>query len=170
MKKITAILLAAILAAALCACTPIQPRTTAAEPTPFETSRPSRMEEYKENGASISLSVYDSWQCEPYSDGSNFGLLLTPESEPKLTFALAYNKDGFGVCGTGLREESATVAGCNASIGYYDGSDNWDFISIDTGGKNYTVTWSYGGDTVPDDALRTASSEIRSMLSTLSLS
>ncbi len=118
MKKITAILLAAVFAAALCACTPVQPRATAAEPVPFETSRPARTEEYNENGAGISLSVYDSWRCEPYNDGS----------------------------------------------------ENWNFISISAGGKSYTVTWSYGGDTVPGDALREAGSELRSMLSTLSLS
>ena len=45
-----------------------------------------------------------------------------------------YWADSFGVCGTGLKEETLTLAGDAAAAGYYDGSKNWTFLSYQ--GKN----------------------------------
>ena len=35
-----------------------------------------------------------------------------------------------GVCGTGLTEEKTVIAGMNATVGTYDGSDVWSFITF----------------------------------------
>ena len=47
----------------------------------------------------------------------------------------------FGVCGTGLKEETLTLAGDSVSAGYYDGDKNWTFLSFQ--GKNHgIVAWA----------------------------
>lgn len=169
MKKTISVMLAAIMAAALGACVQVQPRAASAEP-PVETVQPARMERYSENGVNIGIEVYDSWQYSTFDDGSSRGLVLTPPYAPALKFSIAYNEHGLGVCGTGLREDKATIAGCDARLGYYDGSDIWSFISIDYNGKSYSVTWTCGSDAVTDDTISTACSDICAMLGSLSLS
>ena len=58
-----------------------------------------------------------------------YGIRFYPEGVEKGSIELAYI-DSFGVCGTGLYEETATVAGNLANIGTYDNHAYWDFISF----------------------------------------
>ena len=52
-----------------------------------------------------------------------------------------YWSGSFGVCGTGLKEETLTLAGDSVSAGYYDGDKNWTFLSFQ--GKNHgIVAWA----------------------------
>lgn len=55
-----------------------------------------------------------------------------------------YWSDSFGVCGTGLKEETLTLAGDSVFAGYYDGGKNWTFLSFQ--GKNSgIVAWADPG-------------------------
>lgn len=83
----------------------------------------------------ISISIPDWWHYEVYSTDSDgpmsgmYGICFYPEGVTEGYVKLAYF-DFFGVCGTGLAEEKATVAGNDAYIGTYDNHEYWDFISF----------------------------------------
>ena len=83
----------------------------------------------------ISISIPDGWNYEVHyadSDGpmsGMYGICFYPEGVTEGYVELAYF-DFFGVCGTGLAEEKATVAGNDAYIGTYDNHEYWDFISF----------------------------------------
>lgn len=85
---------------------------------------------------SISVTLPAGWRYEAYpidSDGllsGMYGIHFYPEEVSNGYISIVY-MDSFGVCGTGLSEETATVAGASARIGTYDGHDYWDFIYFD---------------------------------------
>lgn len=85
---------------------------------------------------SISVTLPTGWSSETYpidSDGllsGMYGIHFYPEEVSNGYISVVY-MDSFGVCGTGLLEETATVAGASAWIGTYDGHDYWDFINFD---------------------------------------
>ena len=86
----------------------------------------------------ISLQVPTTWSChrETGDDGSYY-LLITPPNEED-AIRIGYDPN-FGVCGTGLTEKQTTIAGMNASVGYYDGSSNWSFMTFPDLGQWYVV-------------------------------
>lgn len=83
----------------------------------------------------LSLSLPEGWDYEacPVDSGSlingMYGIRFYPEGVTEGYIELAYI-DSFGVCGTGLFEETAVIAGSKASVGTYDGHEYWDFISF----------------------------------------
>lgn len=83
----------------------------------------------------ISVSLPSGWSYEACSIDSDsllygkYGIHFYPEEADDGYIELAY-VDFFGVCGTGLVEEEATVAGNSAWIGTYDNQAYWDFISF----------------------------------------
>lgn len=83
----------------------------------------------------ISLSIPDGWRYEtcPMDSGKLtnglYGIRFYPEDATEGYIDLFYI-DSFGVCGTGLVEETATIAGNPARIGTYDNHAYWDFISF----------------------------------------
>ena len=96
---------------------------------------------------SIQLEVPDTWEfeiCDVDDDRlgvASYGILLKPANETYGIIEVGYC-DGFGVCGTGLETKSVTLADNEAHIGYYDGSNNWNYISWvdqDSDLKNITV-------------------------------
>lgn len=58
-----------------------------------------------------------------------YGIQFFPENITEGYITLAYIDD-FGVCGTGLAEETRTIAGKPANIGTYDNHNYWDFITF----------------------------------------
>ncbi len=84
----------------------------------------------------ISLSIPDGWlfnTCSPDSDellSGLYGIRFYPEGAEDSGIELVY-ADSFGVCGTGLYEETATIAGNPAHIGTYDNHTYWDFIAFE---------------------------------------
>lgn len=84
----------------------------------------------------ISISLPAGWSYEAYPIDSDellsgmYGIHFFPEEVTNGYISLVY-MDSFGVCGTGLTEETATVAGNSACIGTYDNHDYWDFIFFD---------------------------------------
>ena len=110
----------------------------------------------------ISISLPDGWDyelCPIDSDkllSAMYGIHFYPKAAADGYVELAY-MDNFGVCGTGLEEESVTIAGNPANIGTYDNNTYWDFIAF--GGEyegivalTYSVDdwWSEYGSQVLD--------------------
>lgn len=83
----------------------------------------------------LSLSVPIGWKAEACPIDSDslingmYGIHFYPEGVDDGYIELAYI-DFFGVCGTGLLEEKAVIAGKEAFVGTYDGHEYWDFISF----------------------------------------
>lgn len=117
------------------------PSDSAGESSPNDTEE----EQNKETAATevtqggpygeISLRVPDGWKYETFPmDGEelvsgDYGIHFYPESAAEGFIELAYI-NFFGVCGTGLQEETVNLAGGPANIGTYDGHEYWDFISF----------------------------------------
>ncbi len=83
----------------------------------------------------IRISLPPGWEYElcPAGTGGrsddSYGIRFWPAGEEgyvELSYAV-----WFGVCGTGLSEETATVAGNKAYIGTYDDHAYWDFINFE---------------------------------------
>lgn len=83
----------------------------------------------------ISISIPEGWNYEMYPVDCDelmsgmYGICFYPEGVTDGYVELAYF-DSFGVCGTGLAQEKATIAGNAANIGTYDNHEYWDFITF----------------------------------------
>ncbi len=83
----------------------------------------------------ISVVLPDDWVYQTYSvnsDHSNngsYGMWIRPAREDTGYVDLFYMQM-FAVCGTGLEQETATIAGDEASIGTFDNHEMWDFINF----------------------------------------
>lgn len=116
----------------------------------------------------ISLSIPGGWRYETCPMDSEkltnglYGIRFYPEDATEGYIDLFYI-DSFGVCGTGLVEETATIAGNPARIGTYDNHACWDFISFqgDCSGivalTNSTENWWESYDEQVMDILGTLS-------------
>lgn len=109
-------------------------------PTPAETVTASG------TAGTLRVQVPDGWKYEVCPEGTLddsdacFGVKIWPDSGSDSCVQL-YWSDSFGVCGTGLKEETLTLAGDSVSAGYYDGNKNWTFLSFQ--GKNSgIVAWA----------------------------
>ena len=165
MKKILTISLYVIFVLALVGCgakaagngTPVAggaDMTNISNVVDEETTQFAEIENIEQNKAvvngpygSIQFEVPGTWEfeiCDVDDErlvASSYGIILKPVSETKGSVEVGYC-DGFGICGTGLETKSITLANKEAHIGYYDGSNNWNFISWvgqDSGLKNITV-------------------------------
>lgn len=94
------------------------------------------IEERKINGiyGEISLSLPGGWSYELCPMDSElygmYGIKLYPDDADDGYIEISY-AGSFGVCGMGLVEESATVAGKPAYIGTFDNHEYWDFVAFD---------------------------------------
>ena len=81
----------------------------------------------------ISLSLPDGWSYELCPMDSElygmYGIKFYPDDADDGYIAVNYTGT-FGVCGMGLVEERATVAGEHASIGTFDDHEYWDFVAF----------------------------------------
>lgn len=83
----------------------------------------------------ISISLPEEWRSVTYSVDSDdsfyglYGIQFYPEGAEDGYVRVMYI-DSFGVCGTGLVEETKTVAGKSAYVGTYDNNRYWDFIAF----------------------------------------
>jgi hypothetical protein len=88
---------------------------------------------------SVSLTVPEGWSytiCNVDDDNllsAEYAIQFSPEKEAGGYIEVGYHSS-FGVCGTGLEEVDTTLAGASAQIGYYEGSNVWDYIYF--GGAN----------------------------------
>lgn len=170
-KKLTAIILAIIMLAALCSCTQVQPRQV--EPTAQITGETASV---RSGYAAISIVVPDEWTWESFDDDYSFGVRLIPKAQPNIHYDLAYHRNMFGVCGTGLKERDVffSGSGLEGRAGYFDGADNWSFISFTNAAGSYALTVSsVSSDALSGDEYDAAVSEyngkVEALLSTASL-
>ena len=83
----------------------------------------------------ISVALPGDWVYQPYSVNSghsnsgSYGMWIRPAKEKSGYIDLNYMQM-FGVCGTGLEQETVTLAGDEAWIGTYDNHKMWDFINF----------------------------------------
>lgn len=145
--------------------------TTVSESTNESSTNPAAADAIVSQGGpygEISLSIPDGWRCETSPTDSGllvnglYGIRFYPENAVGGYIAVVYI-DWFGVCGTGLAEEQATIAGTPANIGTYDNHSYWDFISFR---EDYSgiVALTYS----VDDWWETYSDQVMDILDTLS--
>lgn len=102
----------------------------------------------------ISVELIDGWQINDYAWTSEFG----SEDEP-LSFGIEIwpygHSDGkirieyspyFGVCGTGLTEKKTTIGNYEASMGFYNNSKVWSFITLTGEAQRDYVILNEGAD------------------------
>lgn len=85
-----------------------------------------------ENGfASIRLTVPYDWeyQTEREEESRDFCIAFWPTGHPEGKIKI-WHYSGFGVCGTGLKEERITLGPYEARKGTYDNHKVWDFIRL----------------------------------------
>lgn len=87
----------------------------------------------------MSLQLPKGWEyeiLEQTGERDYYGIAFRPEGREGSVIFACY-PGGFGVCGTGLKEEPVTVAGYEALRGTYDNAPVWDFISLMNAPEDY---------------------------------
>lgn len=94
---------------------------------------------YSKGYGSISMVLPKGWKYEIIDeDGVEFGIDIWPEDEIEGEIYVSFY-NGFGVCGTGLEQETVTVAGYEAWQGTYDNAKWWDFIVLKDTPGDYVI-------------------------------
>lgn len=116
----------------------------------------------------ISVTLPSGWKYETFPVDSEemltcrYGIHFSPRDAEEGYIEIGY-VEGFGVCGTGLEETDAVIAGCPASVGTYDGHGYWNFISFREQNE-HVVALSYGVEAWWDDY----GSQVMEIMDTLS--
>lgn len=85
----------------------------------------------------ISLYIPDEFDIRKDENFIRIYCRRDPETE-----MIVYFQKGFGVCGTGLKQEKTTINGRAATIGTYDDHTHWDFAVFKVGEKDFALTRS----------------------------
>lgn len=95
------------------------------------------------NNQRLYLSVPSTWKFEIVENGgetptaykANYGIKIYKEELGKEKYAGIYSlTEKFGVCGTGLvTEKITTEIGEQASVGYFDGGKDWNYVAFNDG-------------------------------------
>lgn len=102
----------------------------------------------------LSLIIPDGWEYATYetlehkelSDlAYTFFIEFWPEGRNEGSILLACDEN-FGVCGTGLECKEVVIGGHTCSMGIYDNSDAWSFITIDVESNIDYFIWNYAQD------------------------
>lgn len=104
-----------------------------------------KSEEYRKQ-VENTIIIFDlpkEWNFEeidnPENQNAKFELKLYKDSKEK-TASLYYYNEMFGVCGTGLVSKKITLNNGNeASVGFYDGNQIWNFIAFGNLNRNIAV-------------------------------
>lgn len=117
---------------------------------------------YLSDTARIELSVPIEWRYAVDEEVRGIRIWVPGQKESVIT---VYDCTGsFGVCGTGLEEETVTFPnGMTARIGTYDNAENWSFIFF-PGETEYAIT-----HTCPDQWWDSYGEEVNKILDTLTL-
>ena len=81
--------------------------------------------------ANISVTLMDGWEYDivDETDTNEFAINIYPAGQSENKLRIAYF-NGFGVCGTGLEQETIMLGRYEAWMGTYDNRSVWDFISL----------------------------------------
>ena len=96
--------------------------------------------------ANISVTLMDGWQYDiaDEADTNEFAINIYPAGQSENKLRIAYF-NGFGVCGTGLEQETIMLGRYEAWMGTYDNRSVWDFISLQGLPGDYAIL-NEGGD------------------------
>lgn len=97
---------------------------------------------------SISIRLPEDWDytIEEYTDSeSEFGIRFYPDNAVEGSVAVKY-WNGFGVCGTGLKEMETTVNNMTARMGVYDDLPYWSFMVLTGAYDGYVITNDSAGE------------------------
>lgn len=104
--------------------------------------------------ANISVTLKEGWAYDivDEDDGVEFSINIYPAGQKENKLRIAYF-NGFGVCGTGLTQETIMLGNYEAWMGTYDNNTVWDFISLQGLAGDYVILneggekwWSEYGD------------------------
>jgi len=105
--------------------------------------------------ANISVTLKDGWEYDIVDEAetNEFAINIYPAGQSQNKIRIAYF-NGFGVCGTGLEQETVMLGRYEAWMGTYDNNTVWDFISLQGLPGDYAILneggekwWSeYGED------------------------
>ena len=105
--------------------------------------------------ANISVTLKDGWEYDIVDEAetNEFAINIYPAGQSQNKIRIAYF-NGFGVCGTGLKQETIMLGRYEAWMGTYDNNTVWDFISLQGLPGDYAILneggekwWSeYGED------------------------
>lgn len=107
----------------------------------------------------LSLIIPEGWEYATYetlehkelSDlAYTFFIEFWPEGRNEGSILFACDKN-FGVCGTGLECKDVVIGGHTCSMGIYDNSDAWSFITIDVGSDIDYFILNYAQDSWWDE-------------------
>jgi len=81
--------------------------------------------------ANISVTLKDGWEYDivDEADTNEFAINIYPAGQSQNKIRIAYF-NSFGVCGTGLEQETIMLGRYEAWMGTYDNNIVWDFISL----------------------------------------
>jgi len=104
---------------------------------------------YACGGISMSLGYKDGWEYHVIEDGeeshSGFGIAFRPAGGKGWLKICYYTF--FGVCGTGLEEREFLLSEeISGSMGIYDNSEIWSFITLNEPYTGYVVLWDGDDD------------------------
>ena len=85
------------------------------------------------------LDIPAGWQYELCDDYEAMGIAFRPEGIEEGWILLRFCFQGFGVCGTGLEQKQVQLGDYSASLGYYDGSEDWSFLVYEGVPGSYVV-------------------------------
>lgn len=109
---------------------------------------------------SISLEIPSDWtytSCGVDDDrltSASYGIQYHPADETTGFIEVGYTSM-FGVCGTGLETKNETIAGEDATIGYYEGSANWSYVTF-SGDNEKIVALAVDADVWSQEEMNTA--------------
>jgi len=85
---------------------------------------------YSKDYANIAVTLKDGWAYDiEDTDSAEFSVNIYPIGQKENRLRIAYY-NGFGVCGTGLTQETIILGGYEAWMGTYDNRSVWDFICL----------------------------------------
>lgn len=157
MKKTINLISALLIIFSLTACG--QGRMAETEETPpvsTEGFEKYELAQFDRGNANAKLQIPKDWEYGiiENKDGVDFGIEFWPTAASDCKITLAFLKQGFGVCGTGLTEKQTVLGKYDVSIGTYDDNSFWDFIVFHGLAGSYVVTnssseewWTEYGDT-----------------------
>lgn len=97
-------------------------------------------------GGTITVTIPPDWEWAKLDINGDWGdHIALSHGENHLIIGYYPN---FAVCGTGLDQQTITIAGMEAGVGTYDGKDMWDFIVFP---KDYVVRNESGEDWTEDE-------------------
>lgn len=105
--------------------------------------------------ANISVTLKDGWEYDVVDEPNSveFSINIYPAGQSQNKLRIAYY-NGFGVCGTGLKQETVMIGRYEGWMGTYDNQSVWDYISLQGLPGDYVILneggekwWSeYGED------------------------